>query len=287
MTFLSYSPYIALFIGILSLWIPIKTAIKPWKLSLFIALILAFWHYDANWIGIAAILSFYFLVEKYQHTFSPWKHLLWGLIFLLGLTLELHEIPGFRNLLVLDNIQFTPDAIPFSLSFKLDKISVGLILIGTTLQLASTPKDWKNLSLKVIKRLPLVIGLLVFLSIVFGYVRWEPKNPQYLCLWMGSNLFFTCLAEEAFFRGFFQESLSKGKYKYASIIAVVLPSFFFGMIDYPGGFHYVFLATVAGILYGWVYHVTKRIEASMITHFLLNLMHLLFFTYPALSHLNG
>ncbi|MFZ4115592.1 MAG: hypothetical protein ACOYK6_02570 [Chthoniobacterales bacterium] len=37
------------------------------------------------------------------------------------------------------------------------------------------------------------------------------------------------------------------------------------------------------MLYGWVYHVTKRIEGSMLTHFLLNLTHLLLFTYPALA----
>lgn len=98
-----------------------------------------------------------------------------------------------------------------------------------------------------------------------------------------SNLFFCCVAEEGFSRGFLQHSLSQINSCYPSIIAIAVASFFFGLAHYQGGIYYILLATIAGIFYGWVYHVTKRIEASIITHFLLNLTHLLLFTYPALS----
>jgi len=43
------------------------------------------------------------------------------------------------------------------------------------------------------------------------------------------------------------------------------------------------LSTVAGLGYGWVYQRTGRIEASILTHFALNLVHFLLFTYPALQ----
>ena len=99
---------------------------------------------------------------------------------------------------------------------------------------------------------------------------------------MISNLFFTCIAEEGLFRGFFQEYLSSFKYKYAEYVAILIPAVFFGAIHFPGGIKYVILATVAGSLYGWIYKVTRRIEASMLAHFMLNLTHILFFTYPAL-----
>ena len=40
-------------------------------------------------------------------------------------------------------------------------------------------------------------------------------------------------------------------------------------------------ATIAGIGYGWVFWRTNRIEASILSHFLLNAAHILCFTYPA------
>ena len=47
-----------------------------------------------------------------------------------------------------------------------------------------------------------------------------------------------------------------------------------------GGIAYAALATLAGIGYGAAYHVTQRVEASLLVHFALNLAHLLLFTYP-------
>jgi membrane protease YdiL (CAAX protease family) len=195
----------------------------------------------------------------------------------------LHFISGFQPLWVLRQIQFTPDAIPFSLGFNLGKISVGLILLGTLLPLASQGSEWKKLLQPTLTLLPLVLVSLSLLSIALGYIRWEPKMPSHLPLWMMSNLFFTCVAEEGFFRGFLQQSLSKSNHRSASIIAILIAALLFGLTHYTGGFYYVLLATVAGIFYGSIYCLTKRIEASIITHFFLNLTHLLLFTYPALS----
>jgi membrane protease YdiL (CAAX protease family) len=43
------------------------------------------------------------------------------------------------------------------------------------------------------------------------------------------------------------------------------------------------LATVAGIGYGYAYYQSGRIETAILTHFLLNAAHAVFFTYPALK----
>ena len=54
--------------------------------------------------------------------------------------------------------------------------------------------------------------------------------------------------------------------------------------NYDAGFAvvltYVLLSTLAGVGYGAAYHVTGRVEAGMLVHFLLNLTHLFLFTYP-------
>jgi len=46
----------------------------------------------------------------------------------------------------------------------------------------------------------------------------------------------------------------------------------------------VVLAAVAGIVYGYAYEKTQRIEASILCHFGVNIIHFIFFTYPALAN---
>ncbi|WP_425364034.1 CPBP family intramembrane glutamic endopeptidase [Candidatus Tisiphia endosymbiont of Hybos culiciformis] len=281
---LKYLTYTTLLISVLSLCLPVKGKFKPWQLFLSITLILSFVSNIANLIAILAILLFFYLVVSYHKSSTKWKYALWGLVFIFGAILEMHLIPGFNNLLVLDKIQFTSDALPFTLYLNLDKTIVGLIIIGLTLDLASTRSEWRILLLQVCYRLPIVILVIVVLSIAFEYIKFAPKIPQNLWIWVINNLFFTCVAEEGLFRGFFQESLNQLKYKYSGNVAILIPAVSFGVLHYPGGLKYVILATIAGVLYGWIYKVTKRIEASILAHFMLNLTHILFFTYPAIAN---
>ncbi|MCC8483156.1 MAG: CPBP family intramembrane metalloprotease [Rickettsia endosymbiont of Labidopullus appendiculatus] len=280
---LKYLTYITLLISVISLWLPVKGKFKPWQLFLSISLVLSFVSNIASLFAILAILLFFYLVFSYHKSSTKLKYVLWSLVLVLGLTLELHLIPGFDNLLVLDKIQFTPDALPFTLYLNLDKTIVGLIIIGLTLDLASTCSEWKILLLQVSYRLPIILLVIIVLSIAFEYIKFTPKIPQNLWIWVINNLFFTCVAEEGLVRGFFQESLSQLKYKYSGNIAILIPAAFFGVMHYSGGLKYVILATIAGVSYGWIYKVTKRIEASILAHFMLNLTHILFFTYPAIN----
>ncbi|MBX9577708.1 MAG: CPBP family intramembrane metalloprotease [Chthoniobacterales bacterium] len=281
MMLLTYSLYIALLISIITLWLPGKKT-GYWKFFLLLALLLSFFSGAAHLIGIIAIVLFYDFLQQY-HSSLRRKYFYWGAIFVLGFAFEIDKVPGFQPLWVINQIQFTSDAIPFSLGFNLGKISAGLILLGTLLPLASNGSDWKQLLQQTFSRLPLTLVSLTLLSMALGYIRWEPKLPPHLPLWMMSNLFFTCVAEEGFFRGFLQQSLSKYNHRSAPLIAILASAFFFGLAHYQGGIYYILLAAIAGIFYGWIYHVTKRIEASMITHFLLNFTQLLLFTYPALN----
>ena len=204
---LTYSPYIALLISIISLWLPGKRT-GLWKKNLLLALLLSFFSGAAHLIGIIAIVLFYDFVQQY-HSALRKKYFYWGAIFVLGFAFQIDKVPGFQALWVIKQFQFTPDAIPFSLGFNLGKISTGLIFLGVLLPLASNQSDWKQLLRQTLPRLPLVLACLSLLSMALGYIRWEPKHPSHLPLWMMSNLFFCCVAEEEFFRGFLQQSLSK------------------------------------------------------------------------------
>jgi membrane protease YdiL (CAAX protease family) len=67
------------------------------------------------------------------------------------------------------------------------------------------------------------------------------------------------------------------------IAGLIAAAAIFGAAHYAGGLWSVVPATIAGIGYGWVFWRTSRIEASILTHFLVNTAHILGFTYPALS----
>jgi membrane protease YdiL (CAAX protease family) len=279
---LKYITYAIFILAILSLWLPVKSKIKPWTVLLGLSIVLAFISHIVNIIGIGFIILFYLLVNIYYKAEFKLKIILWLPIFLIALAFETHNIPGFKNLLIWHKIQFTPDAIPFTLYWNFDKTMVGVIILGVTLNLAHSLQSWKDLLPKVIIRLPLVIFIILILTLSFGYSKFEPKLPHNLWLWVISNLLFTCVAEEGLFRGFFQQTLQQLKFCYSSYVAILIPAITFGLMHYAGGIKYIILASVAGVLYGWVYKVTQRIEASILTHFLLNLTHILLFTYPAL-----
>jgi membrane protease YdiL (CAAX protease family) len=130
-----------------------------------------------------------------------------------------------------------------------------------------------------------MIGLLLVLSLSTRYVRFDPKFPPQSWLWIGVNLGFTCVAEEALFRGFVQAQLQRlwQRVPRGEWLALAVAAVLFGAAHAAGGAAYVALATVAGAGYGWVYLRTGRIEASILTHFALNATHFFFFTYPALQ----
>jgi membrane protease YdiL (CAAX protease family) len=71
---------------------------------------------------------------------------------------------------------------------------------------------------------------------------------------------------------------------HGKIIALVIASVLFGITHFLGGIMYVILCTIAGLFYGSAYLITGLIESSVITHFLVNVVHFIFFSYPALQH---
>lgn len=65
-------------------------------------------------------------------------------------------------------------------------------------------------------------------------------------------------------------------------MAVIVPTLLFALAHARGGPILVLLATVAGGFYAFAFFKTKRLEASILTHFSVNALHFLAFTYPSL-----
>lgn len=234
-------------------------------------------------LGIAAVCCIFF-ERAAAREMIPSLQVLSGLaVVLCGLALALHLLPDFHNPTVIDRAVLKPEALPFSLSLNFDKTIAGVMVLGWCWSRpynAVRPSAALRLSLTAIVA---VVTVLMGLALLSGYVRWAPRVSVTFLLFAGVNLT-VCLSEEAFFRGFLQTQFARiYRGAGASIVSILLSGALFGLAHLAGGWLYVGLATLAGIGYALVYHLTRRLECSVMTHWSVNLLHFALFTYPALA----
>lgn len=201
----------------------------------------------------------------------------------LGLALALHALPGFHNPMLLDAVRTSVQARPFTLYANFDKASAGLwLLVFFAPRLRSFNEVRAILG-------PVLLGtiaasvLTLGIAWAAGQVRPDVKLPAFAAQFLLVNLLFTCVAEEAFFRGLIQERMGRalaGRPRLAWV-PVLVSSLLFGLAHAGGGPATIALASIAGLVNALVYARTGRIEAAVLTHFLLNATHFLCFTYPA------
>lgn len=208
-----------------------------------------------------------------------------ALTFVLALALAMHVVPGFNNPISIAGVSFSRDAAPFKQYLNLDKAAVGLLLVIFLCRRCRTWADWKE---TIVLTYPIAIGtvltVLLFAYLV-GYVRPDFKLPTYTPIFLATNLLFTCVAEEAFFRGFLQEKLNQSLkgYRFGAAVAILVSALLFGLVHVAGGMAFVLLSTLVGLGSACAYARTRRIEASIFTHFFVNAVHFVFFTYPYLK----
>jgi uncharacterized protein len=281
---LSIFTYGFLCAAILSLWINKKPIV--WALLLATAFCFGLLSHRLEIVGIAvtaiwggALFSYFNLKIK-----GIPKSVLACFIVLFAVVLFHHHAPGFNNWKIVSQVQLSSDSVPYSTYLNFDKTLVGFFILLWGVQLSQSKKDWQNIAKHLV---PLFcIGAVVMLtaSYLLGYIRWDPKVPPFLAIWAAKNLLFTCVAEEALFRGFIQKELVRvfsGK-RWGAVTAILIASILFGLDHFWGGPKYILLSTLAGLFYGTVFYKTGRIESSILFHFLLNLTHITVFSYPAL-----
>jgi membrane protease YdiL (CAAX protease family) len=204
-----------------------------------------------------------------------------------SLGLMAHVVPGFSNLLIVKDAIVSRDAVPFTLYLNFDKALIGLFLLAFATPLLGSRAEWLAMLRIALPRIIAVVGAVLAVALVTDYVRFEPKWQAFFPIWAWSNLLITCTAEEAVFRGVIQRTLTgDGQYAPAlqTIARICGAASLFGFAHVAGGAGAVVMATFAGAGYGWIYWRSgNRIEAAILAHFLLNVTHILFFTYPALN----
>jgi len=206
------------------------------------------------------------------------------LLLTVGLLLGFHVVPGFNNLNYASAIELSSRSAEFDIWFNYDKLSFGLL--GAAILLHS--ELFKNLNevREAFKKMFIYIVLAVVgiyaIAVGINYSAFDFTANAIFLPWALKNLVFTVLAEEVFFRGIIQRELSKrflfkGLYSH---VPVFVGALLFGLAHFSGGIEYIFLSFLAGLLYGYSYKVTGKIEMAILSHFLLNVCHFIFFAYP-------
>lgn len=216
---------------------------------------------------------------------STKKRILAVIAALLALLLAMHLLPGFHNPKLLDKVNVSAGAVPFTLYANFDKAAAGLILLVFFCRRTTSLQEFFVMLKKAAPLTALTIVGLISAALLLKIVRVDVKLPPFAFAFLITNLFFTCVAEEAFFRGLLQEKLSVGlkHFRYGEYIAIGCSALLFGVVHLAGGAAYAALATLAGLGYACIYSATKRVEAPIVAHFLFNLVHFTGFSYPYLA----
>jgi len=282
--------YVLLGLAIVAVWLPALhvagRAIAVWPLLFVAAVAAGLMAGVLAWPAVAALGVLTGLCYAAQKVNGAARIVLTLLVLLLSLALSVHVLPGFHNPKTFDAVRFTANATPFTQYLNFDKGAVGLLLLAFFCRRVSDqPEARKRFGSAALIGL---LGAAVTLGVgmAAGAVAWDVKLPERFWVFLSVNLLFTCVAEEAFFRGVIQERVATtlGNGNIALYGSVALSAILFGLAHAAGGAAVVVVSTIAGVGYAAAYARTRTIESAILAHFLLNAIHFVCFTYPSLAH---
>ncbi|MGE6164644.1 CPBP family intramembrane glutamic endopeptidase [Aeromonas rivipollensis] len=242
-----------------------------------VALLTALWLERLSPVAALVSLAGLLLAWRTPGLPQPWRGVALTLVLLWAMALTLHLVPGFDNLKVLDRVQAGPASVPFTLYLNLDKplIFFGLLLAWPALLGPGGTMRWRPLALLI-----LPLAALLITAWQLGALKPDVGLPHWWWLFAFNNLVFTCVAEEALFRGFIQQGVASRSKPW---LGLLVASLLFGAAHLAGGPLLVLFAALAGVCYGLAFQLSGRLSVAILLHFLFNFAHLALFTYPLAS----
>jgi hypothetical protein len=279
--------YFALIMTFVSLWV--KRSPWIWGGFLLISFVLAYFAGIVAPIALAPIGGLLVVQALIKSDIKGFMRLLLVLVAIaLSVGLMFHYFPGFKSWIVAKNLRLSPGAIPYTFALNFDKPFIGLFVLAWSFPLIENAKGFEKMFKATLPLTLVGVVILACLAFFSGLVKWDPKWPAIIWLFLPINLFFVCIPEEAFMRGFIQRELFGwfgGKGMLANSGSVLVTAFAFATAHYfwISSLPFLGLVFVAGIIYGAIYQYTKSIEAAILCHWVFNITHILLFTYPALK----
>lgn len=242
-----------------------------------VALLTALWLERLSPVAALVSLAGLLLAWRTPGLPQPWRGVALTLVLLWAMALTLHLVPGFDNLKVLDRVQAGRASVPFTLYLNLDKplIFFGLLLAWPALLGPGGTMRWRPLALLI-----LPLAALLITAWQLGALKPDVGLPHWWWLFAFNNLVFTCVAEEALFRGFIQQGVASRSKPW---LGLLVASLLFGAAHLAGGPLLVLFAALAGACYGLAFQLSGRLSVAILLHFLFNFAHLALFTYPLAS----
>ncbi|WP_404839970.1 CPBP family intramembrane glutamic endopeptidase [Aeromonas media] len=242
-----------------------------------VALLTALWLERLSPVAALVSLAGLLLAWRTPGLSQPWRGVALTLVLLWAMALTLHLVPGFDNLKVLDRVQAGPASVPFTLYLNLDKplIFFGLLLAWPALLGPGGTMRWRPLALLI-----LPLAALLITAWQLGALKPDVGLPHWWWLFAFNNLVFTCVAEEALFRGLIQQGVASRSKPW---LGLLVASLLFGAAHLAGGPLLVLFAALAGACYGLAFQLSGRLSVAILLHFLFNFAHLALFTYPLAS----
>lgn len=280
--------FILLALSTCAVWIK-ELKISTWSIPLWVvflitALISGVINYYVELTGILWIASFGLLSYLTRYT-TRYRlvyvvHLI--VIGLMALLIAMGKFPGFHNPDIVTDMRFSSDGLPFTHRLRIDGISVGIILLAIFCNPVRSWKEWASILRKSAPVMLMSVIVILGCGLLLNYVTVDVKFIPYTLVFLVANLLFTCVMEESFFRGFVQGNIAKllANWKYGAPFAIGIAALLFGLAHIKGGMVYVGLATLAGLCYGFALYRVRHIEAAILTHFSVNAVHFIAFTYP-------
>ncbi len=208
-----------------------------------------------------------------------WRH---AIICALGLVFSGGSSP-IGTWLVAQGVQKSSDSAPFDVALEIPKFFFGILILAWMTKATRPTLTTKRLISGAAWAVPCSLALMLP-ALLTGFVRVDVGFAPSGELWILNNLLLVCWGEEMFFRGYVQEELGRlfRKQPLGQWITLGLSALIFGLAHFRGGATYMALSTLAGLFFGLSYR-SGGIPAAIATHFLLNLTHFLFFSYPGLA----
>lgn len=207
----------------------------------------------------------------------PWQWSRYGVWFIVSALLVTHSVPGYQGLQLTEAIVLKPGSLPTALYLNHDKVWVAWSLLCFLPLFRRSDAGIPRLANRHLTWPVLGFVATLALALTLGLIDWQPGIPPFFWVFALSNLVNTCVAEELLFRGVVQRRLMQ---LWSPLGGLLAASVLFGLAHFAGGWGYVAVATVAGLVYGLAYWLGGRLVWAVLVHWGLNLTHLLLFTYP-------
>jgi hypothetical protein len=169
-----------------------RLSLPPWLLPFVGAVVAGLVEAYLTWPALIALGAFGLVTCMTSRPAASrlQRILLGSLTALLALALALHLLPGFHNPLLVANIKFSPDAIPFTQYANFDKAAVGLILLAFLANRARSLAEWSAMLGRIFPVALLTITVVIGAAVLAGYTRPDPKLSGYTPVFLLTNLLF-------------------------------------------------------------------------------------------------